>query len=92
MSRIQVILSDDEIIRLKQRAKRDGQSLSAWMREAGLERLHRTEDNAQLTSAANLEAFFAECDQRPDKEEEEPDWDDHRETLNESRRAGLPGT
>lgn len=43
---------------------------------------------ARLRTRADLERFFAACDGR--EQAREPDWDEHLEVIDASRRDGLP--
>ena len=90
MSRVQVILSDEEALRLKGQAQRDGQSLSAWMREAALTRLHDEEARSYPRNRAEMETLFAECDRYDRQGETEPHWDEHLAAIEASRLKGLP--
>lgn len=83
--RVQVILSLEEKTRLQQEARRAGMSLSAWIRQAALERPEA--ESQDLGSPSHLHAFFAACDER-EGEEREPDWAQHLEVIAESRRRG----
>ena len=89
MSRIQVILSDNEAAQLKSRARRDGQSLSAWMRQAALARLRDAEAASFPRTPADMEALFAACDRLDRDGETEPDWEEHRATIEASRLKDL---
>lgn len=85
-SRIHVIVQRADHEAFKARAASEGRSLSEWLRQAGRERLERTQP-AQLTSAADLSRFFAECDAR--ETGLEPDWHQHLAVAAASRRSGL---
>ena len=85
--RVQVILEDDELAAIRTRARQDRSSVSAWMREAARERLAATE-RPRLTSSKELRAFFLASDAQETDAEREPDWDEHLETMDRSRRKG----
>lgn len=89
MSRVQVILSEEEREAFRRRAEARGTSLSAWLRDAGRQQLER-ERGALLADAATVRQFFATLPEEP--LEREPDWDQHRSALADSRVAGLPRT
>ena len=89
MSRIQVIVSEEEHEAFRRGAEARGTSLSAWLRDAGRQQLER-ERVALLVDAATVRQFFATLPEEP--LEREPDWDEHRSALADSRVAGLPST
>jgi hypothetical protein len=84
-SRVQVILSDEEKARFQSEARRQGMSLSAWLRLAAIERL-AARPATKLSEPSSLRAFFATCDRR--EEGQEPDWDQHLEVIQGSRGRG----
>ena len=95
MARVQFIIPDEERARFARQARREGMSLSAWLRVAARERLVRQSKTRRFESEAELAAFFAECDAECDKLEDpgvEPDWSQHLATINESRRRGISNT
>jgi hypothetical protein len=81
-ARVQVILDEKELSAIRARARRDGQSVSAWMRAAARTRLADAGPR-RFTTAADLKAFFRECDAR--EKGREPDWADHLATMERSR-------
>jgi DNA-binding TFAR19-related protein (PDSD5 family) len=87
MPRIHVIVDDREHEAFRAQAAAEGRSLSDWLREAARERLERSR-SVQMRTAADLERFFVACDER--EQGREPDWSEHVETINGSRRSGLP--
>ena len=89
MCRVQVILSEEEREAFRRRAEARGTSLSAWLRDAGRQQLER-ERSALLVDAATVRQFFAALPDEP--LDREPDGDDHRGALADSRVAGLPST
>jgi len=86
MVRIQILLGEQEREEFRRLAKRHGMSLSAWLRDAGREKAAAGESERQIRSKAALRDFFAECDQR--ERGLEPDWDEHREVIDRSKRSG----
>jgi hypothetical protein len=87
--RIQVVLDKEERERFRRRAATSGVSLSAWLREAGRQRL-AAEDAKRRMSAAELAAFFAACDER--EQGREPSWEEHLDVIEQSRARGRSGT
>lgn len=88
-TRVQVILSEEDRAVFARRAAAEGLSLSAWLREAGRQRL-RSEPTPGLRSPEALRAFFATLPEA--NEGREPDWEDHLSTIAASRREGLTST
>jgi hypothetical protein len=89
MARIQVLTDDAEREAFRAQARREGRSLSDWLREAGRQRLQEAEQ-ARLRTPDDLVAFFAEIDDRHGGTVREDDWDVHRARIERSRRRGLP--
>ncbi|MGI8876024.1 MAG: plasmid mobilization protein [Egibacteraceae bacterium] len=87
--RIHIVVDEREREAFRARAATEGRSLSEWLREAARERL-RTTGPDELRNRSDLASFFAECDLR--EQGREPDWDEHVEVIEASRRAGLPPT
>jgi len=79
--RVQVVLSESERALLRREATAAGMSLSAWIREAALDRLRDRRAARRIGSVEELRAFFSSCDAQ---------WDDHLDVLLASRREGLP--
>jgi hypothetical protein len=69
----------------RQAAAREGLSLSDWLRRAARDRLEGSQ-RPGLSSVEDLRAFFAECDER--EVGTEPDWEEHRAVIEESRARG----
>ena len=87
MARVQLIIPDDDRDRFVRQARKEGMTLSAWLRAAAHERLEERQRREQFESLAALEAFFHECDALPGPESE-PDWDEHLQVINASRGRG----
>jgi len=85
-NRIQVVLNEEEREHFREAARREGLSLSSWMRKAALERLERLRARHEFDDTEKLAAFFAECDQR--EIEAEPSWAEHRGVIERSIRSG----
>jgi hypothetical protein len=89
-NRVQVILDEEERELFREAAAREGIPLSAWLREAGRERLGAQERLRQVNTVKELRAFFAACDKR--EKGVEPDWEEHRSVIEHSIRSGQAGT
>ncbi len=85
-TRVQVILDPEERESFRALARRDGLSLSAWLRQAGRERASKSRVRQALDSPEALSAFFAECDAR--EAGREPDWSEHLAVLERSKLGG----
>ena len=86
MARVQLVMSDEERARFTHEARREGVSFSAWMRAAACDRFEARRARP-FASAAELDAFFRECDAR-EGEGREPDWEEHLRAIDESRSRG----
>jgi hypothetical protein len=91
MPRIHVILDEETKARYATAARRAGQSLGGWLREAAEQRLQRESTRRRITSAEELRSFFDACDadQTLDRE---PDWEEQRRLIAQSRTASLDVT
>lgn len=89
MARIQVVIDEDERETFRAQARREGRSLSEWLREAGRDRLLKTQPPT-LRTEADLDAFFAAIAVRHADEPAEEDWAVHKDRIARSRLAGLP--
>jgi hypothetical protein len=85
-TRVQVILDEQEKELFQRQARREGLSLSAWLRRAGEQRLRSDARAPKIDSVTELRAFFSACDER--EEGREPDWEEHRAVLEASIRSG----
>jgi hypothetical protein len=88
--RVQVILDEEERRSFQASAQREGQSLSAWLRDAGRERLERRHARARFHSVDELNDFFDRCRRR--EQGTEPDWDEHRRVIAHSLASGRAET
>jgi len=88
--RVQVLLTEGERERFRRCADDVGTSLSNWFREAALEKAEQQERHDRLDTVEKLEAFFAECDRRNRGRGREPDWEDVKKMIAESKIHGLP--
>lgn len=89
MTRVQVLLPEEERERFRREAEREGLSLSAWLRRAGQERL-RSRQGRRLSTVRELREFFRGIDAR--EKGREPDWDEHLGVMERSRASGGSGT
>ena len=84
--RVQVILEEKELSAIRQRAKLDKLSVSAWMRAAAQAQLAGAE-RRRFRTAAELKAFFKACSKQEQDQGREPDWDEHLATMDRSRHS-----
>ena len=89
MARVQMVMPDVDKHRFKYQARREGLSLSEWLRVAAHERLDRKQKRERFKSEEEMRAFFEECHERAGPGRE-PDWEEHLRVINESRSRGLP--
>ena len=89
VARVQLIIPDDDRERFVRQARREGLSFSAWLRAAAHERLEEQQRAQRFQSSEDLQRFFEECDAR-EGPGVEPDWDEHKRAIEESRIKGLP--
>lgn len=89
VARVQVIIPDDDRDRFVRQAQREGLTFSAWLRAAARDRLEARERAQRFQSPEDLRRFFEECDAR-EGPGVEPDWDEHLQTIHESKTRGLP--
>ncbi|MDT8449071.1 MAG: hypothetical protein RQ847_02755 [Wenzhouxiangellaceae bacterium] len=88
---MQVVLDERERAAFRRQARLEGQSLSAWLREAGRARMRDREHEPKFADRESLAEFFARCDEKTGPGVE-PDWTEHRRVIESSRRQGLPET
>jgi len=91
MARVQLVIADEDRDRFVHQARREGMTLSAWLRAAARERLQERQRAKPFQSPEDLEEFFRACDSL-ESSEKEPDWDQHLDLINHSRRRGASGT
>ena len=85
--RIQVILKEDEAARFKSQAIKESKSLSAWLRDAGRDKLEHAEEAAPLSNVAALKAFFDRC--TDNEGGREPDWEQHKQMVLDGSRPSV---
>ena len=91
MACVQLEVSDVDLARFVRQARREGLTLSAWLRSAANDRLERAATCVRIRTPADLADFFAQCDalEGPDLE---PDWEGHLAVIERSRRHGRAPT
>ena len=91
MARVQLMIPDEDRDRFVRQARREGMSLSAWLIAAARRRVSQKQRSLPFESAVDLQRFFRERDAL-EGPRLEPDWEEHLEVINESRRGGAGGT
>lgn len=89
MARVQLVVPDADKDRFVHQARREGMSLSAWLRAAAYERLEKYRNYRKFQSVEELREFWERCDARCESLPE-PDWEEHLAVINESKLSGLP--
>ncbi|MCY4041935.1 MAG: hypothetical protein OXF72_11895 [Gammaproteobacteria bacterium] len=92
MARVQMVLKDGERARYIYHAKRDGKSLSAWLREAAQEKIDNQCTKRRLATPEDFDEFFRRCDEERMWHGQEPDWDDQKKLLLDSKLSGVSAT
>ena len=87
MARVQLVIPDADKDRFVHQARREGMSLSAWLRAAAHDRLEQGEEREKFKSVEEMNAFWERCDAvaGPGRE---PDWEEQLKVINESRASG----
>ena len=88
MARVQIIIPDEDRDRFFSQAKREGMTLSAWLRTAAHECLESRQLAKPFESPEELESFFRESNAKAGPGRE-PDWDEHLATMRESQLRGI---
>ena len=91
MARVQLVIPDDDRERFVDQARREGMSLSAWLRAAARERLETRQSVRLFESPEDVEEFFRSC-AALESPETEPDWSEHLRVISESRGRGVART
>ena len=91
MARVQLVMPDDDRERFVDQARREGMSLSAWLRAAAREHLEARQSVKLFETPQDVEEFFRSC-AALDGPETEPDWSEHLRVMSESRARGAAGT
>ncbi len=84
MARVQLIIPDEDRAKFGEQARREGMTLSAWLRAAARDRLEKGRRSGIFESDETLEAFFRRCDSHADLYRE-PDWEETRKLIAEAR-------
>ena len=99
MARVYLVMPDTDKDRYVRQARREGMSLSAWLRAGARDRLTKHGQLAKrqkvkrFRTAEDVRAFFERVHALADLENEperEPDWEEHLAVMNESKMKGLP--
>ena len=91
MARVQLVMSDDDRERFVHQARREGVSLSAWLRAAARECLEARDHARLFESPEDVMEFFRSC-ATLEGPETELDWSNHLRVINESRGRGVART
>lgn len=91
MPRIHLIVSEPDRTRYAAAARREGLSLSAWLRAAAATRLDDREGVEPFHTEDDVWRFFADRDAEVDGGTE-PDWEQHLDVIRASRSRGAAGT
>jgi len=91
MARVQLMIPDEDRDRFFRQARREGMTLSAWLRTAARERLEEQRHSNPFKSSAKIKRFFQACDTLKGPEVE-PEWNKHLDVINQSRRRGVSNT
>jgi hypothetical protein len=86
--RIQVILDDEDALQFKNHARKEGKSVSSWLREAGKKVIELNHSQGKLKDSAALKKFFQTINSK--KEGTEPDWEEHKKLISEGYRKSVP--
>ncbi len=91
MARVQLVIPDEDRAKFVQQAKKEGLSLSAWLRTAAREKLEKQQDRRPFESVEELEDFYKRIDARHEAEGlgPEPDWEEHKRVINTPRKSVL---
>ena len=91
MARVQLIIPDTDRALFVDQARREGKSLSAWLRASAHARLEDRQRVRRFESPEDVQEFFRECEAM-EGPEAEPDWSTHLQVIKESRASGTAGT
>lgn len=91
VARVQLVIPDEDRDHFVHQARREGMTLSAWLRTAAREYLDAQQRSEPFESPADLQAFFDGCDAL-EGPESEPQWEQHLDVIDESRRRGASST
>ena len=91
MARVQLVMADEDRERFVDQARREGMSLSAWLRAAARDRLAARQRVKLFETPEDVVEFFRSCASL-EGPETEPDWSEHLRVISESRSSGVSGT
>ena len=84
MARFQLIIRDEDKSRYIHQARKEGLTLSAWLRAAAEERFERKSRTDPFESIADMKEFFYKCD-KLESDGTEPDWEQHLFVIQDTR-------
>ena len=87
MARVQLVMPEDDRERFVRQARREGMSLSGWLRAAARDRLAARQRVSLFTSPEDFKEFFESC-ATLDGPETEPYWSEHWRVIDQSRGSG----
>lgn len=87
MARIHFIVKETAKIRYRDQARREGKSLGEWFREAAEEKLASA--RPRRFTVEELREFAAKCDAMHPPGAREPDWEEIKKVITDSKIAGL---
>lgn len=85
MARVQLVIPDEDRDRFVHEARKEGLTLSAWLRAAAHAQLEDRQRSELFESPEDMEKFFMACDTM-EGSEVEPEWDEHLSAITASRR------
>ena len=91
MPRIHLVVSEPDRTRYAAAARREGLTLSAWLRAAAADRLDRRAGAEPFRTGDDVWRFFKDRDAETECGPE-PDWEQHLEVMRASRSLGAAGT
>lgn len=92
MGEVRLTISEQDHDRFVQQARKEGMTLSEWLKAAAHKRLEDAQRAEYFASTmVDVGVFFRECDslERP---ESEPDWEDHLKVIEQSISSGASNT
>ncbi len=87
MARIHFIVKETAKMRYRDQARREGKSLGEWFREAAEEKLASA--RPRRFTVEELREFAAKCDAMHPPGAREPDWEEIKRVIMDSKIAGL---
>jgi len=91
-TRVQVLLTEEERERFRRCARDVETSLSNFIREAAVEKAEQHQRRERLDTVEKLQVCSHECARIQDGTGPEPDWEDVKKMIAESKTHGLPPT